>query len=296
MARPVPTYLLYGEATAAEPDFWVHCETIKSRSQLHKWEIGLHRHEIFFQIFYFQSGSGDVAFYNESHIILPPCVITIPPRVDHGFRFSQDIEGFVVTILDSYLGQVRGDRTGGLGLWMEMPRITELAGSSADTAYIVQTLERFSEEFHGRKDGRNNLLMAYIASTLQLLSRASRHADGPLSMDEKVRRIELFRGMIQQHFRAHKPLTYYADALGVSVTHLNRIVRTTLGCTAHDLLAEKLIDEAKSQLLFSSASVQDVSKRLGFNDPAYFSRFFSSRTGETPRAWRLTEQTRLEKT
>ena len=37
MTRYVPTYELYGETSGKEPDFWLHCETIPSRSSLHQW-------------------------------------------------------------------------------------------------------------------------------------------------------------------------------------------------------------------------------------------------------------------
>ncbi|TXI10768.1 MAG: AraC family transcriptional regulator, partial [Rhizobium sp.] len=52
MTRNVPTYELYGENSGGNPDFWLHCETISSRSSLHHWEIRPHRHDNFFQILY----------------------------------------------------------------------------------------------------------------------------------------------------------------------------------------------------------------------------------------------------
>ena len=55
----IPTYELYGEDDPAGSRFWVHCETIPARSALHHWEIGLHRHERYFQILLVTGGSGD---------------------------------------------------------------------------------------------------------------------------------------------------------------------------------------------------------------------------------------------
>ncbi|MGO6907892.1 AraC family transcriptional regulator, partial [Rhizobium ruizarguesonis] len=69
MSRHIPTYELYGEKTGREPDFWVHCETIRSRSSLHHWEIRPHRHESFFQILYIEGGSGDAIFGEKSYAI-----------------------------------------------------------------------------------------------------------------------------------------------------------------------------------------------------------------------------------
>ena len=80
MRKTVPTYELYGEKTGERPDFWLHCETIPSRSSLYHWEIGLHRHESFFQILYIAGGSGDAVFGNAVNMIEPPMVIPFRRR------------------------------------------------------------------------------------------------------------------------------------------------------------------------------------------------------------------------
>ena len=44
--------------------------------------------------------------------------------------------------------------------------------------------------------------------------------------------------------------------------------------------------EAKRQLHYTSSPVSEIAYALGFEDPAYFTRFFSRLTGESPRAFR----------
>lgn len=289
MNRHIPTYQLYGEDPGKRHDFWLHCETIKARSSRHQWEIRLHRHESFFQILYIEAGSGDATFDTETHAIRPPSIVTVPPALNHGFRFSRDIEGLVVTILSSHLGHPPGERSR-FGEWLATPHLTPLDPSNADAAYVMQTVKRIGEEFDHRNSGRNELLATYVKLALRLTARISRADDlNQLPANEGERRMEMLGGLIRQHFRSHKPISFYADELGISLTHLNRIVRSMAGCTAHDLIAAKLIEESKRELVFSLASVQEVGHRLGFADPAYFSRFFLKQTGETPRAWRLRE-------
>ncbi|MES5100005.1 helix-turn-helix domain-containing protein [Agrobacterium sp. BA1120] len=289
--QSVPTYMLYGENARKEPDFWVHCETIESRSSRHAWEIRLHRHDSFFQILYLESGSGDAVLDDGIVPIPPSSVVSVPAGFNHGFRFSRDVKGIVLTILNTHLGHGSAER-GGL---LSIPQVTQLDIAQADGAYVAQTLTRLADEFDNRRPGRGNLLAAYISSILQLLTRMSSAQTASQQFpSEKALRIEALRALIQQHFRAHKPVAFYAQALDMSLTHLNRIVRSALGCTAHDLIAEKLMEESKAQLLFSAAPVSEIATHLGFADPAYFSRFFLSRAGEPPRVWRLREQARLE--
>ncbi|MBX5011460.1 helix-turn-helix domain-containing protein [Rhizobium lentis] len=294
MSKHVPTYELYGENTGRSPEFWLHCETIRSRSSLHQWEIRLHRHESFFQILYIAAGSGDAIFGETSHAIHPPAVVTVPPGLNHGFRFSRDIDGLVITILRSHLSHSPGERSP-LGEWLATPHLTRLDPDNAEAAYVMQTLRRLGDEFENRRSGRNEMLAAYVGLVLRLTARASDEGNAQEPpLNESERRMGILNELIQQHYRSHKPASFYARELGVSPTHLTRIVRSMTGNTPHELLAGKLIEEAKRQLVFTLGSVQEIGFRLGFADPAYFSRFFLKYTGETPRVWRMKEKVRLE--
>lgn len=292
MTRPVPIYDLYGEQSGQVPSLWLHCETIPSRSRLHDWEIRVHRHESFFQILYFQSGSGDAILGRERHPVQPDTVITVPPGVSHGFRFSRDTDGLVMTVLASRLRTVPGGRSP-LGAWLAVPQVTALDMTSAEGAYIAETLMRLGAEYGGQRSGRNDLLEAYVTLALQLTARVSQGGDDRAA-DENSRRMERLDGLVHRHLRSHKPVAFYAAELGISPTHLNRLVKAANGLGAHALLTRRLIDEAKRELVFTFGSVQEISYRLGFTDPAYFSRFFLKHAGVTPRAWRVVERARLK--
>lgn len=293
MTKTVPTYELYGESSGERPDFWLHCETIPSRSSLYHWEIGLHRHESFFQILYIAGGSGDAVFAEAVHRIEPPVVITVPPALSHGFRFSRDIDGFVFTVQASHLKTLPGEKSR-LGAWLAAPRVTRLHGS-ADAAYVAATLARLAAEWESGRSNRTDLLDAYLTSILMLTARLGEADEGRNDADgsENERRVQRFQALLQQHHRTHWPAAAYARELGLSLTHLNRITRAVAGLSAHEMIARKLIGEARRELVFTRASVQEISFRLGFTDPAYFSRFFLRQTGITPRAWRLAEREKL---
>ncbi|WP_426240634.1 helix-turn-helix domain-containing protein [Pararhizobium sp. DWP1-1-3] len=285
--RAIPTYDLYGEKTGDFPGFWLHCETIPSRSSLHHWEIGLHRHDQFFQILYIEAGSGDAIFDDATHAIVAPAIITVPPLSRHGFRFSKDIDGYVFTILTSHLKTIPADHSR-FGAWLNLPRLTALLPEHADSRYIADTLHRLAAEAEARPTGPADLCEAYLTSALRLTARLSvaGQADDDVGATENERRLNRLTGLIHQHFRSHKPASFYADALGISATHLNRIVKQRTAGSTQSLINCKLIDEAQRELLFTQIPVQEIGFRLGFADPAYFSRFFQTRTGVSPRQWR----------
>ena len=292
-APSIPTYSLYGEEAHTADEFWFHCETIQSRSSLHHWEIGLHRHEHLFQLLLITKGSGDAVFGSEIVRFEPLCAITLPPSVGHGFRFSPDIDGHVFTLMASRLPVRPGESTS-LGHFFAEARVTPLDRGDPDVALIETMLLRRAREFGERLSGRTVLMEACLATALTLIARISKAFSGDNEAYEgQDRRMEALTALMHRHVRNHKPASFYAKALGITPTHLNRIVKAKTGLSTHALLMHRLLDEAKRELLFTPGSVQEVGFRLGFSDPAYFSRVFTRETGLTPRAWRLQEQARL---
>ncbi|MGZ0153593.1 helix-turn-helix domain-containing protein [Kribbella sp. WER1] len=78
----------------------------------------------------------------------------------------------------------------------------------------------------------------------------------------------------------------YAGALGLTVDQLREAVRRTTGSTPHELVLATRLSSAKVLLAEEDLPVAAVAKRVGYDDPAYFTRLFTSRVGMSPRAFR----------
>ena len=88
-------------------------------------------------------------------------------------------------------------------------------------------------------------------------------------------------------------MAFYADALGVSAAHLNRLARAETGYSVQGLIARRMTETARRDLVFTPTPVQAIAYSLGFSDPAYFNRFFRRQTGVTPGEFRQVERGRL---
>lgn len=287
---PVPTYALYGEESVHRPEFWVHCETIAARSSHYHWEIALHRHDSFFQLLYIRTGSGDAIFADRTVALTPPCIVAMPPGVSHGYRFSRDVEGFVVTVVADRLPVTAGLSEGQKGS-LRQPGIVALDG--ADGAYLGTTIQRIAEEFETRRGRSNDLLEAYLNAAVLLVVRLAAPDTDKNNADPKHARIEALQALIGAHFRDHLPAAAYARRLGLSPTHLNRIAKEVTGLTVHELIMARVLDEACRALVFTPASIRQVAEGLGFADAAYFSRCFRKKTGQRPGDYRCSERNKL---
>ncbi|MEQ9199887.1 MAG: AraC family ligand binding domain-containing protein, partial [Rhodospirillales bacterium] len=95
----IPTYALYGEEQAEEAEFFIHCETIASRSEKHQWRIRPHKHVRFLQILHISRGSCNSWIDGNDRRLGPGGAVVIPAGISHGYTFSPDINGHVLTVV-----------------------------------------------------------------------------------------------------------------------------------------------------------------------------------------------------
>lgn len=282
----VPTYGLYGEQQTAAPEFWIHAETIESRSRLHNWEIRQHRHATFFQILQIRTGEGDALFDRDRLRLTPGTIVIVPPGVVHGFRFSQDLNGQVITMLATRVSA----RPSCLMRFMARPWLFRVE-PDPEGDYLMATLDRIEQELALHVAPRTGLLEACLDIFLTLAAGRIDSGDDPNEASARDRTARL-NALIGAHYKQHRPAAFYAAELGLSVTHLNRVARAGTGKSLNELLTDRLVTEARRNLVFSLMSIQQIAYELGYSDPAYFTRAFLRATGETPGAFRRRERER----
>lgn len=295
MRNHIPTFRLYGESRDEAAGFWLHCETIPERSRLHGWEIRPHRHETFFQILHISSGSGEALVNGRYEPFERSTAIFIPPGEVHGFRFSRDIEGFVLTALSDRLTAPARSSTA-IAAFADRPRLIRLVESPpADD--VARTITRIHAELGGHQAGRMVLLEALVAGLIVALARAGEPALARERPNERdAGRVAALYDLVAAHFREHRPVSFYAAQLGLSEAHLNRICRAETGRGVQALVNARLLETATRDLIFTPTSVRGIAYSLGFSDPAYFNRFFRKHTGRTPGALRASERPALAAT
>lgn len=95
-----------------------------------------------------------------------------------------------------------------------------------------------------------------------------------------------FTDRLERDFRTGKSITAYARDMGITATHLTRACRSACGKSASTLLSDRVIAEAQVLLKDTDRPIGEISARLGFASPGYFSRSFHHCTGLTPSGFR----------
>ncbi len=78
----------------------------------------------------------------------------------------------------------------------------------------------------------------------------------------------------------------FADRLAVSVNHLNRVLKGVTGKTTSQLLAERLVQEARALLHHTDWPIGTIGSCLGFEEATHFTQFFQRHAQGTPSALR----------
>lgn len=281
--KAIPTYALYGEDSTASGESWLHWETITSRSRLHGFHIAPHRHEQHFQLLYLCGGKAQVMVDGATHVLEPPALIVVPPPTVHSYTFTTDVRGFVLTLFFRDVQALLAESPA-LASSLARPSIlTGFDGPEIDTA-----VRRLIAEADRPAPGQMEALKARLMLLAVAIHRAGLAAMGQGS-GQGGRAEQLARGfqsLIDAHFRDTRSVAFYAGKLGITPTHLNRVVRQVFAVSALTLVERRILLEARRYLQFSTLSVKEIGILLGYDDPAYFSRFFSQRTGTTPMAFR----------
>ena len=90
-----------------------------------------------------------------------------------------------------------------------------------------------------------------------------------------------FKQMVDNEYLHNKNPGWYAGQLGINLRKLNNICKVASGVTCSEYIISRVLLEAKRLLYHSNLTVKEISYYLGFEDPAYFNRFFKKKHGTT---------------
>jgi YesN/AraC family two-component response regulator len=91
---------------------------------------------------------------------------------------------------------------------------------------------------------------------------------------------------LHEHYSRSFERHHLAKTVGVSENYLSQIFHRELGLSPREYLSRIRIHKAKQLLTNTDESVTSVAGRVGFEDPAYFSRVFHKLVGESPQSYR----------
>ena len=289
--KDIPAFFLYGEPLQPLDERLVHVETIATRSRLHNWKIRPHRHRDLYQVLLLLDGRVSARLDTWLVDLGAPALIVVPSGIVHSFSFQPATEGVVISFAPGLVRELTGPGSD-LADLLDIPHASSLQrtqlGATDLRELAAMLLREFTRSAPGRTTALRGLLSAILANALRLAHQAVRSSHAAGSAEREL--VARFRKLIEAQYTRHQPISTYLTALGVSLSKLRRACLESTGQSPMDLVHLRLLVEAERQLRYTTMSISQIAYHLGFEDPAYFSRFFSRLTRESPRAFRARDK------
>ncbi len=240
-----------------------------------------HKHD-FYLVILFTAGKGTHEIDFETYKVEPGALFIMKPGQMHYWKLSDDVEGFVFFHTKNFYDE--GSVTSGLQNFTFFNSFQNLPVTVLKKNLLL-TFKRLMleilEEYKADKILKLQKIHVLVNLVYIELSRVYLPSE-QINHKTYVLQLQKFEETIETHFKTIKSAGDYASKLHITEKHLNRITKTCLNKTSTQLIAERIILEAKRMLIHSALNVTEVGEALGYNDKSYFIRFFKKNTGETP--------------
>jgi AraC family transcriptional activator of pobA len=277
----IPEFFVYGEPTRTLDIGFLHVETVLAREAVHQGQVLAHKHPQMAQITFWTSGNGTYRVEDMTWSFSAPTVSFVPSGVVHGFSIEPGTDAIVVSVADDALAAVAEHSL----LPLDAPVFVSGRGDAALWQRLANTIAAIHAEYRDGLPGSDRILPPLIAVALSGIARldAESHA---VAVPATVALASRLRRLIDRHFREDWPVERYVEALGTTRHLLDKAALQVLGTGVKQAVGDRRLVEAKRLLLFTVRTVEDIAYEAGFNDPAYFSRFFRHAASLSPAAWR----------
>jgi AraC-like DNA-binding protein len=180
--------------------------------------------------------------------------------------------------------------------FFQLDGIPMLTLSQSQTDYYLTLFRLMQDEYHQGNEFSKDVLRTQLQLILHK-ANAQLRMEGELSDSGNhhgMRLVKAFKALYMRDFHAFgqgkelilKKVAAYANELGVSQNHLNDTIKLVTGRSAGQLIRHQLTTHATMCLMHADKSISEIAFALGFDDPAYFARFYKTQTGKSPSEFR----------
>ncbi len=242
-----------------------------------------HRHT-FYHLVLFTRGGGYHTVDFERFDVQAGQVYFMSPGQVHSWSFEGETDGYIINFSENLFQQFLVNKQ----YLEEFTFFRSVAAESvinlAGTAYEVV---KRAFEVAVAEMKRNDTFSADVirAALVELFITVQRQVAVPNpSVAGRPGQLLLynFRKLVNTHYAQKRLPKEYAAMLYITPNHLNALCNDLLGKSAGEVIRDRILLEAKRQLVNADLSISEIAFRLDFTDNSHFTKFFKKYTGVTP--------------
>ncbi|OPC66498.1 hypothetical protein BAY13_17355 [Elizabethkingia bruuniana] len=264
--------------------------TIKKRLSYkpHKFDVP-HRTD-FHMIYLFTGGVGSHMVDFRQFDVQPGHILFISKGQVHTFDPSEPYDALVLVFTESFLCRSKKDKdylqNSPLFDHVQQPYFEAKENYKEMYALLI----KIYKELKSPPDKFQGELLHHMLYQILLLSERQLQQQIKLPKPEagQARLISRFKKLVEQYYKSHRQVQFYAKQLAVSQRTLQLATAQALGKTPKEWIAERLLLEIKRILAYDTLSVKEIAAATGYSEVTNLVKFFKRKTGITPEAFRNT--------
>lgn len=158
-------------------------------------------------------------------------------------------------------------------------------------ATFNMVIDQMKVEMQNQALAQYELLISYLKIFLITASRLKKDQQPETTVTIEIEApfmLQNLKNYIELHYKTKHTASDYADLLNITPKALAKITKTHFNKTVTNLIAERIIIEAKRELYLTNKAVKEIAYDLGYDDEHYFSRFFKNNAEVSPQMYRDT--------
>jgi len=156
-----------------------------------------------------------------------------------------------------------------------------------DENFIIKNLfQNIKDELEWQDSSAEEMIRTYVK---QIIIRATRQWKKQNLDNDHIKipsnELDVFRDFsryLEIYFREKHNVADYADLLHLAPKTLTHKFKSLHLESPNQLIINRILLEAKRLLFYTDKPVKEIAYDLGYEDPAYFNRLFTQKTGNTP--------------
>lgn len=283
----LPIYQIQDFNAQARKETYFYLNSFAAHLQEHLFVREPHKHN-FYIILFITQGTGTHTIDFKTYEIIPNQVFFMKPGQVHSWVLSNDADGQVIFFTpEFYLKEFPHRKLTQFPFFNAFLHKPILSISQEEKSKLMPTFQALQQEHVNQELMRNEMLSCYLNILLIYLTRIYQNQEIEIEMPSGVLSLlQNLEDLVDQHYKEHVPVTYYADKLNVTTKQLNEICKKSLGKTTNEFIQGRSLLEAQRLLVHSELTSSQIAAELGYFDNTYFFRFFKRHIGFTPEQFR----------
>nr|WP_321411882.1 helix-turn-helix transcriptional regulator [uncultured Carboxylicivirga sp.] len=247
-----------------------------------------HSHD-FYTIYLLKEGDVNYSTAHLSEKIPTPGLLFIGPGILHRMEIAPTSMGSTVIFNNAFINLEQSTFFKDLPFFSDDQIYSLLPLTSKSADEYENLILMMKNEYNGELNG-NGLLLKNFLNVLLLKAQHQLH-ESPLHSGASIpsshhSTLLQFKKLLGEQFTQTRQVADYAQQLNIQPECLNEVTKDLAGITASELIRNKILNETRKLLFTTNLSFKEIALQLGFEDTAYFSRYFKKHTGQTMKEFR----------